>query len=288
MKDAGYEHAHTSPIKTPQQLAVVLVLAFAVPVIGIILLTQIIVMDRHTDAATLAPEAVEARIQPVARVVFGEPAAGPRAAKTGEEVYKQVCAACHTAGVANAPKLGDKTAWESHIKEGLDKLVTNAINGIKAMPPRGGNPDLSDYEVARAVVFMANQAGASFKEPPAPKEAAAPAPVAAAPTTPSPPPVQAAAPPAAAAPAAAAGGSAEELLKKDGCLVCHATDKKIVGPSYKDVAAKYAGDKDALATLVQKVKDGGAGVWGQIPMPPHPQVSEADLQTMVKYILAQK
>src|SRR5262245_631448 len=287
MKDAGYEHAHTSPIKTPQQLAVVLVLAFAVPVIGIILLTQIIVMDRHTDAATLAPEAVEARIQPVARVVFGEAAVGPRVAKTGEEVYKQVCAACHTAGVANAPKLGDKAAWADHIKEGLDKLVKNAISGIKAMPPRGGNPDLSDYEVARAVVYMANQAGAGFKEPPAPKEAAPP-PATAATPPPAPPPVQAAAAPAAAAPAAAAGGSAEELLKKDGCLVCHATDKKIVGPSYKEVAAKYAADKDALAKLVQKVKDGGAGVWGQIPMPPHPQVSEADLQTMVKYILAQK
>ena len=287
MKDAGYEHAHSSPIKTPQQLAVVLVLSFAVPVIGIILLTQFIVMDRGTDAATLAPEAVEARIQPVARVVFSERAAGPRAAKAGEEVYKQVCAACHASGVANAPKLGDKTAWADHIKAGLDTLVKNAINGIKAMPPRGGNPDLSDYEVARAVVYMANQAGASFKEPPAPKEAAPP-PATAGTPPPAPPPAQVAAASVAAAPAAAAGGSPEELLQKDGCLVCHATDKRIVGPSYKEVATKYAGDKDALAKLVQKVKDGGAGVWGQIPMPPHPQVSEADLQTMVKFILAQK
>jgi cytochrome c len=96
---------------------------------------------------------------------------------------------------------------------------------------------------------------------------------------------------AAAAPAAAAPSPAADagpLLQKYGCLACHAADKKVIGPSYQEVAAKYANDKNALATLAQKVKAGGAGVWGQVPMPPHPQVSDADMQAMMKYILAVK
>src|SRR5262245_45573323 len=93
MQDHGYEHAHTSPIKTWQQLIVVVALAFLIPVVGIILLTQFITSDRRADPATLAPEAVAARIQPVARVVFGEAAAPAGTLKSGEETYKTVCAA---------------------------------------------------------------------------------------------------------------------------------------------------------------------------------------------------
>jgi cytochrome c5 len=291
MKDAGYEHAHSSPIKTPQQLAVVIVLAFAVPVIGIILLTQFIVSEQKVDPATLAPQAVAARIQPVARVEFADAPAGPRVAKTGEEIYKQTCSACHAQGVGGAPKTGDKAAWTPLIKEGLDDLVKTAIAGKQSpkgvMPPRGGSTDLSDYEVARAVVYLANQAGANFREPPPPKEAApAPKPVAAA-ATPGPAPTPVAAAPAA-APAAAGGANAGELLQKFGCLACHAADKKVIGPSYKEVAAKYAADKNAASALVKKVKAGGQGVWGQVPMPPNPQVSDGDLQAMVKFILTQK
>ena len=78
------------------------------------------------------------------------------------------------------------------------------------------------------------------------------------------------------------------LLQKNGCLACHALDKKVLGPSYKEVAAKYAGDKNAAAMLEQKVKAGGVGVWGQVPMPPNAAASDADVQAMVKYILAQK
>ena len=89
----------------------------------------------------------------------------------------------------------------------------------------------------------------------------------------------------AAAPALAQ--DAQALANKSGCLACHAVDKKIVGPSYKDVAAKYRGDKAAEAKLVEKVKKGGSGVWGPIPMPPN-NVSDADAQTLVKWILSQK
>ena len=79
-----------------------------------------------------------------------------------------------------------------------------------------------------------------------------------------------------------------ELAQKKNCMACHAIDKKLVGPAYKDVAAKYKDDKDAEARLVKKVMAGGTGVWGQIPMPPNPQVSEAEAKTLVKWILAMK
>jgi cytochrome c len=86
----------------------------------------------------------------------------------------------------------------------------------------------------------------------------------------------------------ASAQSPEELAKKDGCLACHAVDKKIVGPSYQDVAKKYAGQADAAAKLEKKVKEGGKGVWGEIPMPPNSAVSEADIKVLVKWILSQK
>jgi cytochrome c len=78
------------------------------------------------------------------------------------------------------------------------------------------------------------------------------------------------------------------LMAKNGCVACHALDKKIVGPAYYDVALKYKGDAGAAAKLAAKVKAGGTGVWGQVPMPPNPQVSDADIKTMVTAILALK
>lgn len=80
----------------------------------------------------------------------------------------------------------------------------------------------------------------------------------------------------------------EDLLKKSGCTACHSIDKKLVGPAYKDVAAKYKGDAGAAAKLAEKVKKGGSGVWGAVPMPPNPAVSDADMKTMIAYILALK
>lgn len=81
--------------------------------------------------------------------------------------------------------------------------------------------------------------------------------------------------------------AAEALAKKDGCLLCHAVDKKVVGPAYKEIAAKYKGDKSMEAKLIEKVKKGGSGVWGQIPMPPNsPQVKDEDIKTIVQWILS--
>jgi cytochrome c len=79
-----------------------------------------------------------------------------------------------------------------------------------------------------------------------------------------------------------------DLLQKSGCTACHAVDKKVVGPAYQEVAAKYKGDAGAAAKLAAKVKSGGSGVWGPVPMPPHPQVSDADIKTMITYILSLK
>ena len=80
----------------------------------------------------------------------------------------------------------------------------------------------------------------------------------------------------------------EAMAKKYNCLACHAVDHKVLGPAYKDVAKKYAGEKDAEAKLVQKVEKGGSGVWGNIPMPPNSSVPDADVKALVKWILSLK
>lgn len=114
-------------------------------------------------------ESVAKRIAPVSRVEMAA-AAGAAAAgsRSGEQIYKAVCGACHEAGVANAPKLGDKAAWAPRIALGLDGLMKSAIAGKNAMPPRGAS-DANDAELARTIVYMANKSGASFKEPAAKK-----------------------------------------------------------------------------------------------------------------------
>jgi cytochrome c len=89
-----------------------------------------------------------------------------------------------------------------------------------------------------------------------------------------------------ASPAFAAGPA--DLAQKKNCMACHAIDKKVVGPAYKDVAAKYAGQKDAVDKLTHKVMKGGSGVWGAVPMPANPQVTEAEARQLVQWVLTQK
>jgi cytochrome c5 len=115
----------------------------------------------------LTPEAIAARLAPVAGAVSVAAAAAGSAhtLKNGETVYGGLCVACHGAGVAGAPKFGDKAAWKPRIAQGFDTLVKHATEGFKAMPPKGGGADLDPQEVARAVAFMADKGGASFKEP---------------------------------------------------------------------------------------------------------------------------
>ena len=157
---------HSSFIKTPQQLVVVVLLAFVVPIVGIVMTVQFIMNRPHADPGAMKPEAVAERIQPVGKVEFGAAGdSGPKAPKSGEEVVKGTCSACHQTGAAGAPKIGDNAAWAPLLKLGLGELQKNAISGIRAMPPRGGNPELSDLEIARAIVFMGNQSGGKLKEP---------------------------------------------------------------------------------------------------------------------------
>ena len=157
---------HESMIKTPQQLIVVVVLGFAVPVRLFIMLAQFILSARNPDEGVQSAEAVTMRIKPVASVAISEAGAAGSGARSGDDVVK-------TSGAANAPKIGDSGAWGPRIKGGLDALMKASIKGKGAMPPRGGAPDLSDLELARAIVAMANKSGASFKEPAAPKAAPA-------------------------------------------------------------------------------------------------------------------
>ena len=158
---ANEKHAHVSPIKTPKQLVIVLVLAFVVPIIVIILLANLATSGRIYDEDAMAAEAVAKRIKPVAEVNLGEaePAAPGPAARAagkadGKKVYESTCMACHGAGVANAPKFGDKKAWAMHLMHGVEHLYENALKGTGAMPPRGGNLTLSDAEVKAAVDYM--------------------------------------------------------------------------------------------------------------------------------------
>ncbi|MCL4746687.1 MAG: c-type cytochrome [Burkholderiaceae bacterium] len=87
---------------------------------------------------------------------------------------------------------------------------------------------------------------------------------------------------------AASASANADLAKAKNCLACHSVDRKLVGPSYKDIAAKYRSDKGAAAKLAAKVRAGGSGVWGTVPMPPNPQVSEAEAATLVNWVLSAK
>jgi cytochrome c5 len=164
----------SSLIKTPRQLITLIVLAFVVPVILIILLATFVAGQRTEGAGTdaMTAEAIAERLRPVGTVAFASAPSGPRTLQSGEAVYKLACVACHGTGAAGAPKAGDETAWAPRLKQGADTLFKHAVDGFKAMPPKGGNADLDPIEVARAVVYLANQSGAKFKEPAAPAAAA--------------------------------------------------------------------------------------------------------------------
>src|SRR5512141_509979 len=159
------DEEHSTPIKTPKQLIIVILAAFLVPITIIVMLSQLVTtgIDASKNNPSLTDEAIAARLKPVGQVEVVDPNA-PKIEKTGKEVVEAVCGACHLSGALNAPKIGDKAAWGKRIGEGLQRLTEVAIKGERQMPARGGNPDLSDLEIGRAIAYMANQSGASFKE----------------------------------------------------------------------------------------------------------------------------
>ncbi|MBD1417072.1 cytochrome c5 family protein, partial [Burkholderia contaminans] len=170
------EAPHESPVKTPGQLIAVIIASFAIPIILIVLFANYANHAFRSGAGTdaLSDEQVAARVAPLAKVDVKD-ANAPRTYKTGEEVYKAVCVTCHGTGAAGAPKFGSKDDWAPRISQGFDTLLKTALAGKGAMPPRGGTSpdDVSDYEIARAIVYMANNDGANFPEPAAPAANAA-------------------------------------------------------------------------------------------------------------------
>jgi len=170
--DHDHDDAHTGPTKTPKQLAWAVFFAFVVPIVVIILLANYVSTAAKPAAGTQAfdAEAVATRIAPVGHVTVKD-ANDTGSLKTGEQVFQAQCSACHATGAAGAPKFGDAAAWGPRIKSGVEALLTSALKGKGNMGPQGGG-DFSDFEIQRAVVYMANNGGAKFDEPKAPAAAA--------------------------------------------------------------------------------------------------------------------
>lgn len=238
-----------------------------------------------TDAIEVAEPAaaisqVEENIKPVAMVEVAEAGATGAIEKTGEEVVKGVCAMCHAAGLMNSPKIGDKGQWQARIAQGYETLVKHAIEGIRSMPARGGNPSLTDSEVANAVAYMANQSGANFKET-APKAAEA-APAAEVATVAAPAVAAKAAEPivvAAAAPAAAVGKSGEEVYKAV-CAMCHATGL-LNAPKFGDKTQWEARIKQGYETLVTHANK---GIRSMPAKGGNPSLTDDEVAGAVKYM----
>jgi cytochrome c5 len=267
--------SHSSPIKSPKQLIVVVVLAFVVPILLFVLLSQMVTGVRH--GADESDARILSRIKAVGTVALAD-ANAPKGNLSGDAVYGQVCKTCHETGLAGAPKIGDKGAWSARLAQGQATVVGHAIAGFQgktgAMPAKGGNPDLTDTEVERAVVYLANQAGATWKEPAAP-----------APPAPGPAPNPAAATAAATPPATPAKSDGKKVFDT-ACAACHGAG--IAGaPKFGDKAAwapRIAQGINALDTHALQGFQGKAGV-----MPPkggYASLSDADVKAAVDYMVS--
>ncbi len=172
MSQAPQSHESQGPISTPKQLVAAVAAAFVVPVIIIALLVSYVTSNsgKASGSDALSTQATADRIMPVGTVEIKVASAntGPR---TGEEIYKSVCTNCHGTGMMGSPKFGDGAAWGPRITKGESLLLEHALKGFNAMPAQGGG-DVSDLEVHRGVVYMANAGGAKFAEPAAPAAAA--------------------------------------------------------------------------------------------------------------------
>jgi len=261
-----------------------IVLATFAGIVGFVLFVLLVakifgVTDAIDVAApTAAVSKVEENIKPVAVVEVAAAGNGATTEKSGEEVVKAVCSMCHAAGLMNAPKIGDKAQWQPRIAQGYELLVKHALSGIRSMPARGGNPALTDGEIANAVAHMANASGANFTAPASKKAApeAKPAePAAAAPAAKSAEPAAVVA----AAPAPAAGKSGEEVYKAV-CSMCHAAGL-MNAPKFGDKTLWEPRIKQGYQTLVGNATKG-------IRMMPakggNPSLTDAEVAGAVKYM----
>ncbi|MDF3079665.1 MULTISPECIES: c-type cytochrome [Burkholderia] len=289
------EAPHESPVKTPGQLIAVIIASFAIPIVLIVLFANYANHAFRSGAGTdaLSDQQVAARIAPIAKVDVKD-ANAPRTYKTGEEVYKAVCVTCHGTGAAGAPKFGNKDDWAPRISQGFDTLLKTALAGKGAMPARGGTSpdDVSDYEIARAIVYMANNDGANFPEPAAPaanaaqpasgapasgadasnaQAAAAMAAIAAIPKAGEKP---------AAAPAGADAAMAGKALYASTCQACHAAG--VLGaPKFGNKADWAPRLKESMDTVYNYALHGK----GAMPPKGGSNASDADVKAAVDYMV---
>lgn len=269
---------------TPREVIISIVAGLLAPLLAIFLIVQLVLgiqADQKPDVSSeVAQKATLERIKPFAELAALD-ASAPVVEKSGEEVYNGACVACHGSGALGAPRFGNKGDWGARIGQGYDTLIKNAIAGIRQMPPRGGNADLTDTEMARAVAYMANAAGASFKAPEAaaPTEAVAAAPAAAVAATPE------AAP---AAPTAVAAAPKSDPIKgkkiyQTTCALCHAAG--IAGaPKPGDMAAWGPRVAQGYATLYSHAI---TGIRGMPPKGGNPSLTEADIANAVGYMFSE-
>jgi cytochrome c5 len=301
------EAPHGAPIKTPGQLIAAIIASFAIPIIVIVLLAHYVNSSTRTGAGTdgLSDTEVAKRITPLAQVDIRD-ANAPRTYKTGEEVYKAVCSACHASGAAGAPKFTNTADWAPRIAQGFDTLWHTALTGKGAMPARGGTSpdDYSDYEIGLAVAYMANNSGGHFEDPPkpapgAPATAAAAAGASGAAATAAaagasdPGAAQAAAAvaalasvPQAAAPAAGGAQTADasqagKALYQSVCQACHAAGV-LNAPKFGDKEAWAPRLKDPIDTVYNYALHGK----GAMPPKGGSNASDADVKAAVDYMLA--
>ena len=277
----SHDEDHSGPIKTPKQLLAAVFFSFVIPIFAIIGLVYYVTSANKTAPGAVDTEkAIAMRIQKVGSVEIRD---ANRALKSGEEVYKAQCTACHAAGLAGAPKTGDAGAWAARIKTGYDALLTSALKGKGAMGAQGGG-DYDDIEIGRAVVYLTNAAGGKFAVPagPAAPVAGATAPATAAVAAPVA--VVVAAPVAAAAPAPAAAVKVAavnngEALYKQVCTACHA--QSVAGsPKFGDKAAWAPRIKTGIDAMTASV------IKGKGAMPPKggSAAPDADIRAAVEYM----
>jgi len=276
--------SHAEMSQTTWQEFIIAVLAGLIaPLLAIFLIVMLVlgIQKEHKPdtSSEAAGNATLERIKPIAQLAALD-ANAPKVEKSGQEVYEATCVACHGSGALGAPRFENKADWGARISQGYDILIKHAAEGFTGkngtMPPRGGNPDLTDTEVARAVAYMANAAGASFK---APEPAAAPE------ATP------AAAAPEAAAPAATAAIKPDPVKGKQvyqtTCSLCHAAGMA-GAPKVGDMAAWGPRVAQGYNILLKHATEGFTGKSGA--MPPkggNPSLSEADIANAVGYMFSE-
>lgn len=249
---------------TPQEVIISLAAGLFAPLLAIFLIVMLVLNIQGGHKADASDEAMQKaigeRIKPVAQLAALD-ANAPKVEKSGQEVYDAVCVSCHTPGALGAPKLNSNGDWAGRLGKGFDALVKSAIEGFNQMPARGGDGDLSDIEVARAVAYMANTSGAKFTAP----EAAAPAAAAAAASPAKPDPVKG------------------KAVYEANCAACHGAG--VAG-------APKTGDKAAWTARLGQGFDGlyQAALKGKNAMPAkggNADLPEADLANSVGYLFVE-